>query len=217
MNSKQENTEPKLFSDFKTPKSLSLMKPTNIIQFLVFFSPVIFAIIILSISFIFQNAKGVFYLGIFLLVSCIREFILSFYSLPKFYAKDDICTMVQYSNYSSVGYIIFIATFTAIYNFSPMFFNNDYNYLALGGFLVYLITIAWFLMHYKCISFSDVFLNMFSGGIVATIVLTLMVGLNLNKYLFFNELSSNRDVCSMPSKQTFKCSVYKNGELLGTA
>ena len=57
---------------------------------------------------------------------------------------------------------------------------------------------------------------MFSGGIVATIVITIMVMLNLNKYLFFNELSSNKDVCSMPSKQTFKCSVYKNGELLAT-
>jgi hypothetical protein len=209
-------SESNVFSDFKTPTSLSLMKPMNIIQFLVFFSPVIFAIIILSISFIFQNAKGVFYLGIFLLVSCIREFVLSFYNIPKFYAKNDICTMVQYSNYSSVGYIIFIATFTAVYNFSPMFFNNDYNYLALGGFLVYLIAIIKYLMHYKCISFIDVFLNMFSGGIVATIVITIMVMLNLNKYLFFNELSSNKDVCSMPSKQTFKCSVYKNGELLAT-
>jgi hypothetical protein len=37
--------------------------------------------------------------------------------------------------------------------------------------------------------------------------------------LFINELTSgsNKEVCSMPNKQTFKCSVYKNGELLGSS
>jgi hypothetical protein len=34
------------------------------------------------------------------------------------------------------------------------------------------------------------------------------------KFLFFNETSNNTQVCSMPKKQTFKCAVYKNGELL---
>jgi hypothetical protein len=34
------------------------------------------------------------------------------------------------------------------------------------------------------------------------------------KYLFFNEVSSNKDICYQPSEQTFKCSLYKNGELI---
>ena len=38
----------------------------------------------------------------------------------------------------------------------------------------------------------------------------------LSRYLFFNEMSSTSEVCSMPKKQTFKCSVYKNGQLLST-
>jgi len=36
------------------------------------------------------------------------------------------------------------------------------------------------------------------------------------KFLFFNEVSSTMDKCSMPNNQTFKCSVYKNGELIGS-
>ena len=36
-----------------------------------------------------------------------------------------------------------------------------------------------------------------------------------SQYLFFNEISSNKEICSMPSKQTFKCSVFKNGGLIG--
>ena len=31
---------------------------------------------------------------------------------------------------------------------------------------------------------------------------------------FINELNSNKEVCTMPSQQQFKCSVYKNGELV---
>ena len=33
--------------------------------------------------------------------------------------------------------------------------------------------------------------------------------------LFYNELVSNNAVCSRPSNETFKCSVYRGGELLG--
>jgi hypothetical protein len=36
----------------------------------------------------------------------------------------------------------------------------------------------------------------------------------MNNYLFMNEIYTNGQVCSMPSKQQFKCSVYKNGELV---
>jgi hypothetical protein len=34
--------------------------------------------------------------------------------------------------------------------------------------------------------------------------------------LYFDELTSNRIACSRPSKQTFKCSVYKNGQLISS-
>jgi hypothetical protein len=44
-----------------------------------------------------------------------------------------------------------------------------------------------------------------------------MYGSNLKGYLFINEINNNKEVCSMPSKQQFKCSVYKNGELVGSS
>ena len=31
----------------------------------------------------------------------------------------------------------------------------------------------------------------------------------------FNEIQSNKQMCSMPKNQTFKCNVYKNGEIIG--
>ena len=32
--------------------------------------------------------------------------------------------------------------------------------------------------------------------------------------LYFDEFISNNVVCSRPTEQTFRCSVYKNGELI---
>jgi len=49
---------------------LQLFQPMNIIIFLSFFSPIILAVSITSLSFIFQNFKGLIYLG-FLIAACV--------------------------------------------------------------------------------------------------------------------------------------------------
>jgi len=38
----------------------------------------------------------------------------------------------------------------------------------------------------------------------------------LSQLLYFNDLTSNKESCSRPQKQNFKCSVYKDGQLVGT-
>ena len=32
--------------------------------------------------------------------------------------------------------------------------------------------------------------------------------------LYYDDYTSNKVACSKPNKQTFKCSVYKNGEII---
>ena len=51
----------------------------------------------------------------------------------------------------------------------------------------------------------------------AGIIIMLMYVGGSGNYLFYNETTTSTgsgQVCSMPSKQTFKCQVYKNGELV---
>jgi hypothetical protein len=62
--------------------------------------------------------------------------------------------------------------------------------------------------------------DMIFGGLVGLIMggvsaATLKVS-GGEKFLYFNELSSNNTVCEKPSKQTFKCSVFKNGKIIQT-
>ena len=70
-------------------------------------------------------------------------------------------------------------------------------------------------LYKKCvIKVSDLFLNILLGATSAALIVTMMYAGGSGKYLFFNEVSSNKDVCYQPSKQTFKCSLFRNGELI---
>jgi hypothetical protein len=54
-------------------KTFILSQPLNFIFFLSFFSPIILVILIVSMSFLFQNFKGLIYLGFILGVAIIRR------------------------------------------------------------------------------------------------------------------------------------------------
>ena len=59
---------------------------------------------------------------------------------------------------------------------------------------------------------GDVLSGIFLGGVIAGLI---MYGTSLKGYLYINEINSNKEVCSMPSKQQFKCKVFKDGTLVG--
>ena len=58
--------------------------------------------------------------------------------------------------------------------------------------------------------------NFFSGVLLGAGLSALIYSSPIRNLLFVNELSGNKEVCSMPSQQQFKCRVYKNGELVGS-
>ena len=72
-------------------------------------------------------------------------------------------------------------------------------------------------MSNACISSSvNLFGDIIGGGGLGALVASLVYSSPVSNYLFINELSSNKETCSMPSKQTFRCSVFKNGELVSS-
>ena len=64
------------------------------------------------------------------------------------------------------------------------------------------------------IKMGDLFLNVLLGATSASLIVTLMYVSGSGKYLFFNEVSSDKEMCYQPSKQTFKCSLFKDGTLV---
>jgi len=167
------------------------------------------------LSFVFQNFKVFIYLG-FLIASCvIRNFIYKSNGSEETVNDRTICTTIQYGKYGNPTFSAFVFAFTIMYLSLPMFSNSDVNFWIFIVLFVYALTDIFIRVYKGCIlNMGDLFLNLLFGLVSAAAIVSLMYAGGSGKYLFFNEVSSDKEVCSQPKKQTFKCSLYKNGELI---
>lgn len=199
-------------------KPLLLFQPFNIVVFLSFYSPIILAISVLGMSFVFQNFKGFIYLG-FLLAACIaRELSYKYISKTNQTVNDNtICTSIQYTKYGNPSFSAFVFAFTIMYLSLPMFSNDSVNFWIFTVLLAYFFIDMFIKIYKKCvINMGDLFLNVLLGLASSALFVTLMYAGGSGKYMFFNEVSSTKEMCSQPKKQTFKCSVFKDGMLVGS-
>jgi peptidoglycan/LPS O-acetylase OafA/YrhL len=139
-----------------------------------------------------------------------------FNGAEPFIYDDRICTVIQYSQYGNASFSSFVFAFTIMYVCLPMFSNSAPNFWIFSGLLVYFLFDVLIRVYRQCIvNKIDLFLNILMGAICSCLIVTLMYAGGSSKYLFFNEVASNKEVCYKPDNQTFKCAVYKNGELVG--
>ena len=210
-------------------KPLKLYDPLFILLYLSFFSPFILIFTIMVYSIIFQNYKGFIYLAFIFSLTFFRMCI---YQVADFQPQETegrlaICDSVYTTLFSDKSnkngndtYSIAIFAFTFFYICLPMFMFNNVNVaiicaFVIGGLLEYSVKRV-----FKCINSMEAIANFLMGSILGIIITILLFkNKNTQKLLFINELTagSNKEVCSMANKQTFKCSVYKNGELLGSS
>ena len=196
---------------------LILFQPFNLIIFLSFYSPIILATSLVGLSFVSQNFKGFIYLG-FLLGACVVwEYIYRMAGSNPIINDRTICTSIQYSKYGNPTFSAFVFAFTIMYLSLPMFANDSVNFWVFSGILVYFCLDMFIKIYKGCIlKMGDLFLNVLFGVFSSALIVSLMWTGGSGKYLFFNEVSSNKEICSQPKEQTFKCSVFKDGTLVGS-
>ena len=200
-------------SDLNSP--LMIIQPFNALVWFSFFSPIVLATSITGLSFIFQNFKGLVYLGFLIAVCVMRGFIYMMGGAESIQNDKTICTAVQYSKYGNASFSSFVFAFTITYLAMPMFKNGEMNIWVLTLLFLYFFIDLLFKLNKNCIkSFGDLAVNIVAGVFSSLVVIQLMFIGGSGKFLFFNEVSKNKDVCYQPSKQTFKCSMYKNGEMI---
>ena len=196
---------------------LLFFQPFNIIIWLAFFSPIIVSVVMLSLSFVFQNFKGFIFLGYLLGTCLIRNYVYVLSGSLPLKPDNTICTSIQYSKYGNPTFSSFVFAFTIMYISMPMFLNGEVNFWIFGGLLGYAFLDMFIKMYKKCvIKTSDLFLNVLLGLASSALIVTLMYAGGSSKFLFFNETSSTKEVCSVAKNQTFKCVAYKDGTLIGT-
>lgn len=196
---------------------LKFYQPMNIIVFLSFYSPIVIAVGMISLSFIFQNFKGIIFFAYLLGCCILRNFIYMINDVEPIRDDNTLCTSIQYSNYGNSTISAFIFGFTIMYLSIPMFNNGAPNFWIFCGLLIYFITDIGIKLYQDCIlDTSYLIFDTFVGAFSALLIVSAMYAGGSGKYLFFDQVTSSRERCSMPSTQTFKCSVYKNGELIGS-
>jgi len=203
---------------------------TNIFYSLSFYSPIIICVSIVLFSMLSSTMEKafVFFVWIFI-ITFIRIIVFTGLntnqgSVPN--EMPNIC-LTGLSNLfipKDVTYSTFILTFTMMYLITPMIMIskqnnvNVINYGILAFFLAYIALDLFVKNQLNCIQLfsplviGDILSGLFLGAIISGII---MYGSTLKSYLYINEINTNKEVCSMPSKQQFKCRVFKDGTLIG--
>jgi hypothetical protein len=188
-----------------------------------FYSPLIMVISIMLFS-IFSAAayKGFVYLFFLFAATAIRRGIMEMREPSLNNILSPICNTGMFMEHTNYTYSTYILIFSLVYFVTPMIViskqnkTNSINYSVIIFFVAYICFDIGIKFYYKCIDASSgLIVDIFCGILLAAItVVTLMASHNTN-VLFINELTSNKEICTRPSKQQFKCSVYKNGEVIG--
>jgi hypothetical protein len=192
---------------------------------LAFYSPIIMVISILLFS-VFSAAayKGFVYIFFLFAATAARMLVMSIITGESISNKEPICDTGMFLPYTNFTYSTYILVFSLVYFVAPMFIiskqnkTNTVNYSVILFFVSYIIYDILVKYYYKCIDMTTGILGDFLSAVLLalTTVVCLIASKNTN-VLFINELTSNKEVCTRPSKQQFKCSVYKNGEVIGSS
>ena len=202
----------------------------NVLNFISFCSPIIVptSLFIFTI-YINEISKGLLYFSLVLGILLIRIVFLLFSHITINGNQNTndisennkrICNSFELftgNNYTLSTYII---SFTFFYLSFPMFVNNSINVGVIVFLLFYLIFDIIVKYILRCFSVANYFKfvigDFIFGSMFGVFISCLMYYFGCQNLLFLTCIPSNNVTCSKPSKQTFKCSVYKNGQILSS-
>ena len=193
----------------------------NILQLLGILSPLILSAFFVISSISNGNLKWVMYLaGVILLMVLftIITFTVDMKYDPNSSAlASGVCNFIQMpfglSEYSAPSFNSTLLGFMFAYIYMPMLQNNNYNIVLLSIIGVLFCIDAVTKVRFGCTPIFGILLGGFFGWVIGYLWYSFMVVSGNNSLLYFND-ESNSQICSRPRKQTFKCAVYKNGEII---
>jgi len=130
------------------------------------------------------------------------------------------CDLINFPslNYDKPNRPAMITCFTLIYLLLPMFNNRKLLFNPVIIIVLSLLTLGNIFYQYnnECSTFLGILFGSMLGATFGFLWFLVFWSAGKKDLLFYNELASNNVVCNKPSKQTFKCSVYKNGEIISS-
>ena len=189
----------------------------NILDLSSALSPILVTFLLVMISLFNQNVKGLIYLSGVLVTSIVN--LIAGFTLGK--AKDpnasvmcDFIGIPYLTNFNVPSSSIMFHAFTIAYLVSPMYDTKSPNILLIAVLSMFLVLDAISKLKNKCTNNMGVTIGALLGGLMGYLWYAIFKYSGNEKLLYYNEIQSNNVQCSRPSKQTFKCTVYKNGEII---
>jgi hypothetical protein len=173
------------------------------------------------------TGKGLFFIFCVFIASLMRLLILPL-GINNIVKNTECYTSQRvFMGTGNTTYSTFVLCFALAYFLIPQLIQSSKYGISMvnyGVLLFFLLYLAYDLVVKKTIACVDlswtsggvgrVLADVLGGSVLGTIIVCLLYYSTMQSLLFINELNSNNEVCSQPSKQQFKCSVYKNGELV---
>jgi len=119
-------------------------------------------------------------------------------------------------NYYIPNFPIMVSFFTLAYLIIPMIESSMINPIIIASLTVLSSINIFYQLNNSCTDNIGVLISIIFGLLLGAVWFVLFWLYDKRDLLFYNELLSNNAVCSRPKKQTFKCSVYKNGEIISS-
>ena len=195
---------------------------SNILQFFSAISSILLAFFMIMISLFNQDVKAIIYLaGAFIAyifnVAGLKPALGNKIDLET---RSPVCDLVDIpinNKFDGPNSNSVFIGFTLMYLSIPMFENNEINFPLMISILTLFGMDAIYKLTNKCTTSFGVIIGGLVGGLIGVGYYYLLTNFGLRDYTYFSKIGSNNtETCSMPNKQTFKCAVYKNGELLKT-
>ena len=182
-------------------------------------SPILIAFFLFMLTCMNQNFKGLVFIAGAILALFINMPIMNAIGsnkLPDASASCSIVDMGHITGFNSPSNSTLFIAFTIAYLFIPMFYNNQLNYPVIIILLGLLALDSYARVKNKCTTISGSVLGGAIGFFLGWLWFSIFQVAGADSLLYFNDIDSNAVRCSRPAKQNFKCSVYKDGQLVAT-
>ena len=208
----QTNTEPKVNVQtlLSTGMNFNLM---DAISLLALISPFFLAFLMVMISIINSNIKGLIYL-LGLVILFVIVFLFQNTIRMPMDKTNQFCNIFSISQYSVPSFNSALYLYTIIYVLFPMINMGMVNFPLIIIFLLLYVSDTIIKYRNKCSSVVGIVMGSILGLVFGITWFLIIRATGETGLLYYDDLVSNKIACSRPTKQNFKCQVYKNGELI---
>jgi hypothetical protein len=207
-------SNPKLSNMLSSIQPMNFTFP-NILQMVSYFMPMFIVFFMILSSIVNQEIqKSMMWLGGASILTLIILLLQNLAFNKQEYTNTCKAFDLGYNNFNFPSPSAAFIMYTIFYLAAPMQAHNDWNIWLLVTMIILFGFDVLTKIKFSCVTFKGVTVGSLIGALFGILWYMTIKSAGGVKLLYYNFINSNNMYCSKPKEQTFKCSVYKNGQLI---